>query len=99
MDLELDPDRTAALHLQLIDEQDRGRRAGMHLELASLAVRDGNIEQAARHFREALWHEPTLERARAGLRDLGEQVNPQRPRKSILRMLMTRLRGARPADD
>jgi Tfp pilus assembly protein PilF len=94
MELNLDRDRVAELHLRLIDEQDRGRRAAMHLELASLALRDGNIEQAARHFREALLLDDTLDRARAGLKDLGErsQVHTSAGRKGLMRALMDKIR-------
>ena len=94
MDIDLEPDRVAELHLKLVDEQDRGRRAAMHLELASLAVRGGNLEQAARHFREALWLEPNLERARAGLKDLGERASAQKSdgRRGLVRGLVDRLR-------
>lgn len=94
MEINLERDRVAELHLKLVDEQDRGRRAGMHLELASLALRDGNLEQAARHFREALWLEPTLERARIGLRELGERstIVKSEGRRGMVRGLVERLR-------
>jgi hypothetical protein len=95
MEIHLGQDRVAELHLRLIDEQDRGRRASIHLELASLALRDGNLEQGARHFREALWLEPTLERARVGLRELGERstLSKGEGRKGLVRALVGRLRG------
>ncbi len=94
MEIHLEQDRVAELHLKLIDEQDRGRRASMHLELASLALRDGNLEQAARHFREALWLEPTLERARVGLKELGERSTTHKAegRRGIVRGIVDRLR-------
>jgi hypothetical protein len=98
MEINLDHDRVAELHLRLIDEQDRGRRAAMHLELASLALREGNIEQAARHFREALLLDATLDRARAGLRDLGEHTSIRKSegRKGIVRMLVERFKRKPP---
>lgn len=94
MEINLERERVAELHLKLVDEQDRGRRAGMHLELASLALRDGNLEQAARHFREALWLEPTLERASVGLRELGERSTAETSggRRGLVRGLVARLR-------
>lgn len=95
MEYNIEHDRVAELHLKLVDEPDRGRRASMHLELASLALRDGNLEQAARHFREALWLEPTLERARAGLRELGERstvVTKAEGRRGLVKGLVDRLR-------
>ena len=94
MEINLERDRVAELHLKLVDEQDRGRRAGMHLELASLALRDGNLEQAARHFREALLLEPTLERARIGLKELGERSTLHKGdgRRGLMRGIVDRLR-------
>jgi Tfp pilus assembly protein PilF len=94
MEIPLNQDRVAELHLRLVDEQDKGRRAAIHLELASLAVRDGNLEQAARHFREALWHEPNLERARIGLRELGERsaVRVGAGRKGVVNAILDKLR-------
>lgn len=88
-------DRVAELHLRLIDEQDDRTRARMHLELASLAVRDGKLEQAARHFREALVFDQTLERARVGLEELGE-LSALRPafdrKRGKIRALLERFR-------
>ena len=94
MEIHLERDRVAELHMRLVEEQDSGRRALIHLELASLALRDGNLEQAARHFREALWLEPTLERARAGLRELGERSTIQtgEGRRGMVRALVDRIR-------
>jgi len=94
MEINLDRDRVAELHLRLIDEQDRGRRASMHLELASLALRDGNLEQATRHFREALLLDDKLDRARIGLRELGERstVHVSAGRRGLMRSLMDRLK-------
>lgn len=88
-------DRVAELHLRLIEEQDDRARAGMHLELATLAVRDGKLEQAARHFREALLFDKTLDRARLGLEELGE-LSVLRPgfdrKRSKIRALLDRFR-------
>lgn len=94
MEINLDRDRVAELHLLLIDEQDRGRRASMHLELATLALRDGNLEQATRHFREALLLDDKLERARMGLRELGERstIHATGSRRGLVRALVDRLR-------
>lgn len=94
MEINLDRDRVAELHMRLIDEQDRGRRASMHLELASLALRDGNLEQAARHFREALLLDDKLERARVGLKELGERstLHASGGRRGFMRVLVDKLR-------
>lgn len=82
----------AALHLQLIEEIDPMRRAGIHIELATLAVGGGQFQQAARHFREALLLDTTLEGARKGLQRLGVSENPVRPPPGGLRGLFARLR-------
>ncbi len=76
MDVPAGQDRVATLHLQLIDEADPVRRAAMHLELASLGVAAGQFQSAARHFREALLLDTTLEVARKGLLRLGAQEKP-----------------------
>lgn len=91
-------DRVAELHLSLIEERDDRARARIHLELATLAVREGKLEQAARHFREALLFDRSLERARVGLEELGE-LSSLRPaldrRRSMVRSLLERFRGAK----
>lgn len=92
MDVPADRDRVAALHLQLIEETDPLRRAGIHLELASLAVAGGQFQNAARHFREALLLDATLEVARKGLARLGATENPARPNPGGLRGWFSRLR-------
>ncbi|MDP2309148.1 MAG: hypothetical protein Q8P18_24205 [Pseudomonadota bacterium] len=94
MEINLDRDRVAELHLQLIDEQDRARRASMHLELASLALREGNLDQATRHFREALLLDDKLDRARIGLRELGERstIHVSAGRRGMMRSLLERFR-------
>jgi hypothetical protein len=94
MEINLDRDRVAQLHLLLIEEQDRGRRAAMHLELASLALRDGNLEQSARHFREALLLDDKLERARTGLKELGERstFHTSAGRRGLMRSIVDRLK-------
>ncbi len=79
MDVPADQDRVAALHMQLIDETDPLRRAGIHLELASLGVAAGQFPTAARHFREALLLDATLEVARKGLARLGATELPRGP--------------------
>lgn len=65
------PDPTASIHLRLVHELDPRARAGLHLELASIRMTEGQFEQAARHFREALHLDDSLEVARARLRELG----------------------------
>lgn len=88
-------DRVSELHLHLVEETDDLSRARMHLELATLAVRDGKLDSATRHFREALLFDATLERARLGLEELGDLAR-SRPRiapRGLLRGLLHRLRG------
>jgi Flp pilus assembly protein TadD len=92
MDVPADRDQMAALHLKLIDEMDPLRRAGIHLELASLAVRAGQFQQAARHFREALLLDATLDAARKGLARLGATERPVAPAEGGLRGWIGRLR-------
>jgi hypothetical protein len=89
-------DRIAALHYALVDERDDRRRARIHLELAGLCVAAGNLEHAARHFREALLFEPTLHAAREGLANVAERSrtgSATRP-PSRARGLFERLRRA-----
>lgn len=97
--MEVHLDRVAELHLRLVEEQDDRSRARMHLELATLAVREGKIEQAARHFREALLFDHSLERARVGLEELGE-LSALRPaldrRRGLVRAMLDKLRRRPP---
>lgn len=69
-----EPTSMEALQTRLLDESDPGERAGVHLELGRLALRDGRLESAARHLREALFLNRSLDAARDLLRDLGEDV-------------------------
>ncbi len=64
--------RVAELHRLLVEEQDEGRRAEVHLELGRIALEQRRPDLAIRHFREALLLQPGLERARQALRALGE---------------------------
>jgi hypothetical protein len=87
-------DRVGELHVRLIDERDDRNRASMHLELATLALKDGKLDQAARHFREALVFDATLDRARRGLEDLGDlsRGRGDEGRRGFFRGLIDRLR-------
>ena len=93
MEASADSDRIATLHLQLIDEIDPLRRAGVHLELATLSLGAGQFESAARHFREALVLDTTLERARAGLRSLGAVKSGTKGQQKGVRGWWARLRN------
>lgn len=87
-------DRRADLHHRLVYETDTLARAGIHLELAALAVADGRFDSAAQHFREALVLDAKLDRAKEGLRGLGEKIEPARATgKGGVRRLWNRLRG------
>lgn len=72
------PDRIATIHLRLLQEPDPLVRASLHLEAASLRMSEGQFELAARHFREALHLDDSLEVARARLRELGVGVPVRR---------------------
>ena len=85
-------DRVSQLHLLLIDELDDLRRARFHLELAVIAVRDGQLDSAACHFREALHFDHTLELARKGLHELGELVREAPERCGFFGALINRLK-------
>lgn len=85
-------DRVAELHHRLVYETDGMIRAGLHLELATLAVADGRFEHAARHFREALLLDGRLDHARDGLAALGEKLNPPSAPQGRLRGLLSRFR-------
>ncbi len=62
-----------ALHRGLMEEIDPSRRAQIHMELGKMALKDGRLEAAARHFHEALTLDPRLEPARRWLDELGER--------------------------
>jgi hypothetical protein len=86
-------ERIAALHVELVTEQDDHRRARLHLELAGLCVAAGHLEHAARHFREALLFEPSLQAARTGLEGLAARARPERPPRARMRDLLGRVRA------
>lgn len=88
-------DRVAEIHHQLVFESDGVIRAALHLELATLAVSNGRFESAAVHFREALFLDGRIERARTGLHELGEKLHPEKPRSGRVRSWFGRLRGRR----
>lgn len=91
--------RVAALHLQLIEEIDAKTKADIHLELGQIAVSEGKFPQATRHFKEALWFDPSLHAARTALHALGEWVDAKAHSHrsgGVLRFLWGQLRG-RPA--
>lgn len=79
MEITSGPDRVAELHLRLVEERDSVRRAAIHLELATMALGQGDFDQATRHFREALHFDGTLEHARNGLHSLGERPDGGAP--------------------
>lgn len=66
-----------ALHRGLMEEIDPARRAQIHHELGTIALKDGRIEAAARHFHEAITLNPRLESARRWLDELGERRTPR----------------------
>lgn len=92
MDLPVVPDHVAELHHRLIDEPDAFVRAALHLELAGHAVANGQFESAARHFREALFLDSRLDRARKGLAELGDRSPRAVAPKSLWRRAAARLR-------
>ncbi len=82
-----------ALHRGLMEEMDPSRRAQIHVELGTLALRDGRLEAAARHFHEALTLDPRLEPARRWLDELGERRADSQARGlkgALSRLLPTR---------
>ena len=64
--------RVATLHARLMESTDSTERARIHLELGRIALRDGRLDVAVRHFKEALLLDARLEAARQILADLGE---------------------------
>ena len=68
------------------------------LELGRLALRDGRLEVAVRHLREALLLDGRMESARQLLADLGEGsriVKRSRGRRAAMRGLLGRVRKGR----
>lgn len=93
MEIASGPNRVAELHVRLIDETDRLRRAGIHLELATIALGEGQFDHASRHFREALLLDASLERARTGLEHLGQRADAAAERRTgAIRRFIGRLR-------
>ena len=87
--------RVALLHRQLIEETERSTVARIHLELGEIAVGEGRFPQANRHFREALWWDPSLDAARSALLTLGEWVDRKATAHrggGVLRFLMDQIR-------
>lgn len=94
-----DPDRVASLHQQLLDTPGDAARARVHLELGRIALRDGRLEVAVRHFKEALVFDRRLDQARQLLGDLGEgsRIVNGPGRRGVVRNILSRFRR-RPAD-
>lgn len=72
------------------------KRAAAHLELGRIALRDGQLEGAVRHLKEALVLDRRLHAARALLAELGEASTLQVTgggRRGIARALLGRIRG------
>lgn len=90
-----EPASIEALQTRLLDESDSSERAGVHLDLGRLALRDGRLEAAVRHLREALLLNRGLDAARELLRELGEEAvaGDRGKGPGLLRSVMSRLRG------
>jgi len=88
-----------SLHMALLDTEEDGERGSIHLELGRMALRDGRMELAARHFKEALVLDLHLEQARTLLSDLTEStrasIQVKRRPLSALRKLSRRVRRRR----
>ena len=85
--------RITELHGALIEVQDTWQRAEIHLELGALALKDGRVEMAARHFKEALILEPAFEAAERRLAELGmSEEEPQGRLRGAVQSLLGRLR-------
>ncbi len=85
--------RVAELHWRLVEVADPVERAAIHLELGRIAMKQGQLTEAAQHFREALWHDARLEAARTALHSLSLD-GPKRGRPvSGLRALWSRIRS------
>jgi hypothetical protein len=91
MDVPHGYDRVAELHIRLIDEPEPLVRAGLHLELAAIAVASGQFQLAGVHFREALHFEPGSPAARRGLESIGEREGANAPVRRGLRGLFARV--------
>ena len=85
--------------MALLDTEEDGERGSIHLELGRMALSDGRMELAARHFKEALVLDLHLEQARTLLSDLTETsraaIQAKRGPLSALRRLSRRVRRRR----
>jgi hypothetical protein len=90
--MEIADPRVVELHQRLVEERDDRERARMHVELGQLAVKEGRLEQAARHFREALVFDRQCAPARNSLTQL-DGVGAIAHRKSIFGALIDRLKS------
>ncbi len=92
----LDRTEVEQLHMALIDTEQDGERASIHLELGRLAWADGRMELAVRHLKEALVLDFHLEQARTLLQELGEStiatIPGARKRRNAFRNMVRRLR-------
>lgn len=92
---EPDTDHVARLQARLLETPGDAARARIHLELGRIALRDGRLEVAVRHFKEALVLDRRLESARQLLVDLGEgsRIAAARgDRRKAVRGLLSRFR-------
>lgn len=88
--------RRTSLQQVLMEANDPGERAAAHLELGRIALRDGQLEGAVRHLKEALVLDRRLHAARALLAELGEASTLQVSgggRRGVARALLGRIRG------
>lgn len=84
--------QVASLHRDLMDTLDPTQRARVHVELGTIALKDGRLDAAARHFREALVLDPRSQAARRWLDQLAAERAPA-PREKGLRGLLSRFKG------
>lgn len=63
-----------------MEEADPSARARVHMELARIAVTQGEAEKASRHLKEALELDPRLRRARERLHEVEELSHVVRDR-------------------
>jgi len=95
-----DTERSATLQARLLETPGDTARARIHLELGRIALRDGRLEVAVRHFKEALVLDRRLDAARQMLLDLGEgsRIAAGRgDRRKAMRGILARFRR-RPVD-
>ncbi|MFZ5478221.1 MAG: tetratricopeptide repeat protein [Myxococcota bacterium] len=89
--MEIADPRVVELHQRLVEERDDRERARMHVELGQLAVKEGRLEQAARHFREALIFDRHSAPARHSLSEL-DGVGAVAHRRGFFGALIDRLK-------